>query len=110
MPNLLDDYSGLHNYKQREGLIPVSADSVSDFILERRLIRTLYQAAENESITALAKKTGLPPMAVSDVVESYCYRLATENLRVAVQILDEQNTYQCICFIYSLGDPDSEND
>jgi hypothetical protein len=110
MPNLLDDYSGLHNFKQREGLNTVHPASVSDYMLERRLIRTLNLAAEHKGITKLAKKTRLGPIAVTDVVEDYCYRLETKNLRVAVQILDELDVYSCIRFIHSLGDSDSEID
>ena len=72
MPNLLDNFSGLYNYKQREGLNPVSADSVSDYILEQRLIRTMYKAAEKEGIVELGRATGLGPVTVSDVVETPC--------------------------------------
>lgn len=97
--NILDDFAALHNYKQAEGLNPVTNQDLTNYLLEQRLIRTMQEAANAEDITVIAFKARLGPQSVMDAIEDYCYRMRTEDLHATVKILEQQGLYEALRFM-----------
>lgn len=99
MMNILDNFSDLHNLKQREGLHPTQRGDLKAYVAERYLIRTISGAITFENTEEIAQQARLGPGSVRDCVEDYCYRLSTESLFEAVKILDEHGLIECVRYI-----------
>lgn len=100
MSNILDSFSALHNFKQREGLNPASAPTINLYIEERRLLRCLQALLLAEPLAEIAEKAGLAPIAVKDTVEDRIYQLAEEDLEFAVELMEDGCLYKCLRYIH----------
>jgi hypothetical protein len=99
MENLLNSHSALHNFKQAHGLNIADANSVSAYVLERRLMRILNAEITHKTVRELAKRVGLSIAEIEDIVEGKVYDLEEDALLGAIETYESSGIAACLKYI-----------
>ena len=79
--NLLDDFSRLNNLKQSRGLFQDTSNSISGYLLERKVLRILEEEVPVSHRLTLAQQLGVSGSDLNRAVESSAYSLTEPQLR-----------------------------
>lgn len=96
MKDLLNNYSELHNFKQREGITVVGTSSVTAYRLERRLFRILESEISQSTALVVAKKSGFSVIEIEDMVEGKAYDLGERELEKALAAYENGGIVECL--------------
>lgn len=99
MTDILDDFSALHNLKQREGLNPTNARNIQPYLDECEFRRKLRAAIEAMTIRQASKESGLGTFTIRELVEGKVLDLGVRALREAADILEKDGLVPCLKYL-----------
>lgn len=99
MENLLNSHSALHNFKQANGLYVVSPNSVTAYLLERKLMRILKTEITPTTARSIAKQAGFSIAEIEDIIEGKVYDLGEDALRLAIETYESSGIASCLKYL-----------
>ena len=108
MSNILDSPSGLHNYKQANGIYKVSANSVAAYKLERKLFRILNAEIRPTNALKVAKASGFSVIEIEDLIEGKAYDLGETQLFEAIEAYETGGIAACLKSIHEANTEELE--
>lgn len=99
MPNLFDDPSALHNFKQRHGFNVTNANTIQPYLEECAFRRQLNSQIDAMGIQAASRLSGLNTYLIRELVDSKVLDLGVRALREARGILEQEGLAECLKYL-----------
>lgn len=97
--DILDDFSALHNLKEREGLHRDTRRSVIPYLKQARFFRAVANGVSNASMLELEEDSGLTSWRIRELVEHVVREICEKAMNEAAEILDEHGIVPCLQYL-----------